>query len=145
VKKPSVMTLKRKLDRLMSEMVRRRDAGKPCISCGKRTLLQAGHFVKRKPLPTRWHPFNVNGECSGCNGFDSGHLLGYLDGLNERYGHGVARKLIDLSRVRWKVLPDQLVRLIDATDNPEEYARIWFDIQNEFAPGFELAKQAEAR
>ena len=29
---------------------------------------------------------NINGECKGCNAFDSGHLIGYDEGLRKRYG-----------------------------------------------------------
>lgn len=131
------MVLKRKLDKLLSLMVRTRDAGKPCISCGKVAYLQAGHFVKRKPLPTRWHPWNVNGECISCNGFDESHIIGYYNGIEKRYGKGVGEELFRLSRIRWKVLPDQLERLILATGDPSDYESEWFAVQKEFAPDAE--------
>ena len=126
------MTLKRKLDKKLSFMVRTRDAGLPCISCGKFSELQAGHFVKRKPLPTRWHPWNVNGECVHCNGFDESHIIGYYNGIEARYGKGTAEELFRLSRVHWKVLPDQLERLILATGDPQSYESEWFAVQKEF-------------
>lgn len=134
-KRPSTMTLKRKLDKLFSKMVRARDADLPCVSCRLRRGEQAGHFVKREILATRWHPWNVNGECSGCNGFDTRHLIGYYQTIEQRYGGGTAEKLLQLSRVRWKCLPDQLERLILATDNPQDYESEWFAVQREFTGG----------
>ncbi len=45
---------------------------------------------------------NVNAECPRCNAFDSTHLLGYAEGLDERYGKGTAlalRALRDLNKL----------------------------------------------
>lgn len=134
-RKPKTSTLKRKLDRLFSLMIRTRDADKVCISCWRNVNgLQAGHFVPRKILSTRWHPWNVNGECPSCNGFNAMHLLGYSQGLTERLGRLVVENLLQLAKVRWKPLPDQLERLILACDSPENYEEEWFLIQKEFAP-----------
>ena len=134
-KTPNVMALKRKLDKRLSAMVRTRDAELPCISCGEYNILQAGHFVKRKPLTTRWHPMNVNGECAGCNAFDESHLIGYIKGIERKYGQGVAEELVKLSKVRWKVLPDQLQRLIAATNDPDQYVQVWDEVEKEFSGG----------
>lgn len=132
MKRKSTMSLKRKLDKLFSLMIRTRDAELPCVACGEFGTLQAGHFVKRKILSTRWHPWNVNGECQGCNGFDTRHLIGYYTNVEKRYGAGTAEVLLKLSRTSWKVLPDQLERLILAADNPQDYESEWFAVQKEF-------------
>ena len=133
MKRPSTKTLKNKLDLKFSAMIRARDAELPCISCGKFKVLQAGHFVVRKLLPTRWHPWNVNGECAGCNGFDAMHLLSYYKELERRYEPGTGEMLLKLSRVTWKVMPDQLERLILACGDPKDYESEWFAVQKEFA------------
>lgn len=134
-KKPTTKTLKRKLTKVFNAMVRARDAEFPCISCGEYRELQAGHFVPcGKSLATRWHPWNVNGECAGCNGFDQMHLVGYTRGLERRYCGGTIEKIMQLAKVRWKPLPDQLERLILACDSPEDYESEWFAVQREFAP-----------
>lgn len=137
-KRPRVKSLKNKLDKLFSAMVRARDVELPCISCQIMPSEQAGHFVKREILSTRWHPWNVNGECCGCNGFDTRHLIGYYGTLERRRGAGTAEGLLRLSRIRWKVLPDQLERLILAVGDPQDYESEWFAVQSEFAP--ELAE-----
>lgn len=136
-KRPTVKSLKRKLDRAFSLMIRMRDADLPCISCGQYRELQAGHFIKREILATRWHPLNVHGECAGCNGFDKDHLIGYTLALAKGYGSAVITELVDLKRVHWRPLPDQLERLIMACDNPSDYESEWFAVQREFAPGLE--------
>lgn len=133
-KKTSTKTLKNKLDKLFSLMIRTRDAGKPCISCGKQCDdKQAGHFVPRRHLATRWNPWNVNGECAGCNGFDAMHLLSYYKALERRYDVGTGEGLIKLSRSHWKPQREQLERLILACDSPSDYESEWFAVQREFA------------
>lgn len=139
MKRPKVKTLKNKLDKLFSLMVRTRDSGFPCVSCGKRAsfqYFQAGHFVKREILSTRWHPWNVNGECVSCNGFDGRHLIGYYAELQKRRGECVPQQLLRLSRLSWKPQIEQLQRLILAVGDPADYESEWFAVQREFAPEF---------
>jgi Bacteriophage Lambda NinG protein len=132
-RKPRTITLKRKLDKLFAALIRQRDCFVMCVSCGKKPSEQAGHFIKREILSTRWHPWNVNGECRGCNGFDTRHLIGYYASVEKRYGKGTAEDLMNLSHIRWKPLPDQLERLILACDCMENYESAWFAVQREFA------------
>jgi hypothetical protein len=61
-----------------------------CISCSK-TLpvdkMNAGHYVPVKGSSfLRFHEWNVNGECEGCNCFDEFHLIGYRKNLIEKIG-----------------------------------------------------------
>jgi len=69
-----------------------------CISCGEQKGyedLQAGHYAPAGDcgMSLIFNPRNVNGECGGCNAFDEGHLFGYADGLDARYGQGTAQEL----------------------------------------------------
>ncbi len=60
-----------------------------CISCGKIKpfdKMQGGHFHSRRYMSTRWNEDNVNSECSGCNGYDGDHLLGYRENLIRKIG-----------------------------------------------------------
>ena len=58
--------------------IRNRDQGKPCISCGKKTKLQAGHFYSAGKHPQlRFNEDNVHGQCLSCNYYKSGDLLNY--------------------------------------------------------------------
>ena len=65
--------------------IRRRDQDKPCNSCGKYTLLQAGHFYSAGGNPVvRFNEDNVHGQCKKCNYFLSGNLLPYSQNLIEK-------------------------------------------------------------
>lgn len=93
--------LKGKLWKIFSDYIRLRDFKRYngiCISCGKCVLysqFQAGHFAPAGNcgFALLFDEMNVNGECSYCNGFDSGHLIGYKNNLIERYGKKAVLKL----------------------------------------------------
>ena len=79
---------------LLSLYTRKRDFEQfgRCISCGKKVDsyqdFDAGHYAPAGNcgFALLFLPLNVNGECKGCNAFDSGHLIGYEKNLTERYG-----------------------------------------------------------
>lgn len=85
---------------LFSLFIRQRDVIRwgTCISC-KRVITidtcDAGHFMPASDCgrDLLFDSRNVNAECSRCNAWDSTHLLGYAEGLDERYGAGTAAKL----------------------------------------------------
>ena len=137
-KLPKLASLRRKLTERFSRMVRERDMDEPCVSCRRGCVVkEAGHFIPRHKLSTRWHPWNVNGECVHCNRASAGHLVGYSNSISERYGFRALEILAKVSNVLWKPLPDQLERLILACDRPEDYESEWFAVQREFAPELE--------
>lgn len=69
------------------KFIRNRDKNEPCISCGKYTTLQAGHFYSAGNHPSvRFNEYNVNGQCKKCNYFLSGNLLPYRENLIEKIG-----------------------------------------------------------
>lgn len=85
-KKPDSLLVK--AQRIFNAWIRKRDAGKPCINCGKPRTLQAGHF-----FPTSTHSWlrfdedNVHGECKQCNYFNSqSHSYGYRNNLVKKIG-----------------------------------------------------------
>lgn len=63
-----------------------------CISCNKEVEsyqdFDAGHYAPAGNcgFALLFHRRNINGECKGCNAFDSGHLIGYEKNLTDRYG-----------------------------------------------------------
>jgi hypothetical protein len=74
-----------------------------CISCGKGITVEscdAGHYVPASSCgrDLLFDPLNISAECSRCNAFDEGHLIGYAAGLDKRYGSGTATSL----RLRWE-------------------------------------------
>lgn len=67
--------------------IRNRDRGKPCISCGRYTTLQAGHYYSAGQHPSvRFHPDNVHGQCCSCNFYKHGNLINYSHNIIDRIG-----------------------------------------------------------
>lgn len=78
--------------------IRARDAGDPCISCGRppswRGQWDAGHYRSRGSSPAlRFDPVNVNKQCGPCNVHLSGNLIAYRVGLIKKYGIGEVERL----------------------------------------------------
>lgn len=96
-----------KLDKVFSEFIRLRDANRQgicqCITC-KRYFRwndgDAGHYVQRDRLATRFDEKNVNAQCKYCNRFRSGEQ--YIHGIeiDKKYGENTAQKLILISKVK---------------------------------------------
>jgi len=94
-------TLKRLLDEVFSQFIRQRDTGPngfgSCISCGQTTHYSqgdAGHYITRGRLSTRWDERNVNFQCRACNRFpDMSIGRKYAKNLDIKYGAGMAEKL----------------------------------------------------
>ena len=106
-RKPSTASLVRKLDRIFSEYVRLRDS-KPfgykyfrCISCGQIKPFEqadAGHFIGRTHMATRFDEQNVWCECRSCNRFSSDHMIYYQRNLEQRIGKDKVDLLIARGR-----------------------------------------------
>jgi hypothetical protein len=60
--------LKKKLDELWSELVKR-EAGNKCEVCGKTEYLNSHHIVGRRNLRLRWELYNGVCLCAGCHTF----------------------------------------------------------------------------
>ena len=87
LKKKSVSQLKKIAVTHFHKYIRNRDKDKPCISCGKYTTLQAGHFYSAGNNPTvRFNEDNVHGQCKRCNYFFSGNLIPYQQNLINKIG-----------------------------------------------------------
>lgn len=82
--------LKAQAQRAVNAYVRARDADKPCISCGgwsSSGVWHAGHFRSRGAAPhLALDPRNIHRQCPSCNLYLHGNLIGYRQGLIERYG-----------------------------------------------------------
>lgn len=69
--------------------VRLRDAGQPCISCGRLHggKVNAGHYRSTGAAPElRFEPLNVHLQCEPCNTHLSGNLIPYRVNLLARIG-----------------------------------------------------------
>jgi len=86
--------------------IRARDAGKPCISCGKPLSAEAntydcGHYRSVGSAPhMRFVEDNAHGQCKHCNNHLAGNHVEYRRGLIERIG------LAEVDRIE----RDQVVR-----------------------------------
>lgn len=85
--KYSVPELIKKATLKFNKFIRLRDHGKPCISCGSYTELQAGHFYSGGHYSClRFNENNVHGQCKRCNYFLSGNLNEYRKNLVKKIG-----------------------------------------------------------
>ena len=119
VKKPKRKTLINKLDRIFSEYIRKRDANKQgfvkCITSGKKyhyTEVDAGHFISRKEMSTRWNEDNVWAQSRFENRFRYGNLWIYGQAL-EKKKKGLPKHLYKLSKETVKYSIADLQELID--------------------------------
>ena len=72
-----------------NRFIRLRDAGKPCISCGRHHQGQyhAGHYLSTGARPElRFNELNVHLQCQPCNTHLSGNLVNYRIGLLTKIG-----------------------------------------------------------
>lgn len=110
IKKTPVTNLRKqiiKLDKIFSEYIRLRDANRQgicfCITCGRPFYWKngdAGHYVQRDRLATRYDEKNVNAQCKYCNRFRSGEQ--YIHGveIDKKYGNGTAQRIILISKAK---------------------------------------------
>lgn len=86
VKEDSIPKLTDKAVKVFNGFIRRRDANKGCISCGKE-VDHAGHYLSvGLHGHLRFNEINCNGQCLRCNNFLHGNLINYRQGLVKRYG-----------------------------------------------------------
>jgi hypothetical protein len=106
-----------------------RDAGLPCISCGRQHdgMNHAGHYRSRGSAPhMALDPRNLAKQCAPCNLYLHGNLIGYRAGLIER--HGVA-----------------FVEALEADQEPRHYSGDDYDrIKCEYRELFKQATKGKA-
>jgi hypothetical protein len=115
-KKPPIKSLKDKLWKLTSQIVRLQSDS--CYTCGKLIpdfrQRAAGHFwSKGGHGATRFHLDNLRVQCFGCNSFKSGNLAEYSSRLLKEIGQerfDELYRLAHLTRPSWK--RDELENLI---------------------------------
>lgn len=97
-------SLVKKIDKVFSLYIRKRDCKNGvfvCCSCGQMKLEQqadAGHFINRKWMSTRWREDNVHAQCRSCNRFNEGNASGYALFMIAKYGNKHVEYLSALSR-----------------------------------------------
>lgn len=113
-------SLEKKLDRVFSEYIRRRDANEggtvSCVTCGKLMHWKechASHFVKRQHRSTRWDERNVHAQCPRENVYMGGSqdlMAGYI---LDKYGIAVLEELLELRERIVKYTRQDLIDLIE--------------------------------
>lgn len=120
--------LKKDLDKWHSIYVRLRFSYEKgigtCITCGKKYLwrkMQNGHFMSRRFYSVRWNLKNENLQCPYCNVLLSGRAYEYSIALDEKYGEGTSKELLDKSRELTKFSQEDYKRMIrEAVDGVKE-------------------------
>lgn len=97
----------KELQAVFNQWIRLRDAGLPCISCGRPASWQgqwdAGHYRSVGSNPaSRFDPSNVAKQCLPCNRHLSGNLILMREGLIKRIG------LAEVERLEGPQLPLKL-------------------------------------
>lgn len=112
VKKLSTSKLKKKLDEIFSKYIRQKYADSEgyvrCITCGVKRItkeMQAGHFVSRSYLATRFDEQNVFPQCAGCNVFGGGRTVEFAKELSSRFGATITIDLYEKAQGITKNFP----------------------------------------
>ena len=116
-KKKTLKYWKTKIDKPFHEYIRRRDADNDsgycqCISCDKPihfTESDAGHFISRGKLATRWDERNVNAQCRKCNRFEYGRQYEYSITL----GEDLSDELLQKSRQTMKLMEHEYQEIFE--------------------------------
>ena len=96
--------LVKKIDVVFSKLVRKKgDLGGYfiCCSCGERKPIEqadAGHFINRRYMSTRWREDNVFPQCRADNRFGEGDAAGYAIFMINKFGQKHVEYLRALSR-----------------------------------------------
>jgi hypothetical protein len=75
--------------------------------------MDAGHFMSRRFLNTRWHPVNVWPQCRDCNQTHHGRVDIYERKLRAMFGEEAVDELIELAYVIDKVSEDDIKEIIN--------------------------------
>ena len=109
-----VSDLKKEVQKHFNRYIRLRDEGKMCISCGKREISHAGHYIAQGSTGAlRYHEDNVNGQCVKCNVWDHGNLINYRIGLVKKIGEDRVQWLEDHRNDVKKWQREELNELMD--------------------------------
>ena len=102
-KKPGIATLKKKLDLIFGKFIRLRDKDHTgwavCCTCNRAISdgnVNAGHWISRGFLPTRFDEHNVHAQCVHCNNWLGGRCDDHERFISNKYGSDEVNRLRDL-------------------------------------------------
>lgn len=113
-----------KLDTIFSLYIRLRDSDSNgicrCITSGEfghYTDMDAGHFITRDNMATRWEEKNVNAQGRKDNRFLSGKQFEHGQAIDRKYGVGTAEFLLHKSKFECKFQDFELEAMINYYKN----------------------------
>ena len=93
----SIPKLLKDAQQVFNKYIRTRDEGLVCISCGSDKANQAGHWISVKQSSAlRFHEWNTNLQCAGCNLYLHGNQVMYRVGLVKKIGEKAVAELESL-------------------------------------------------
>ena len=109
----------KRLDTVFSEYIRKKNADSKgyvtCITSGRKyhySEVDAGHFISRKEMSTRWHEDNVHPQSRYDNRYRYGKQYEYGLALDNKK-KGLAKRLYKLSKQTVKYSVNDLQELLD--------------------------------
>jgi len=111
----TIPTLKKKLDKIFSEYIRKRDQG-ICFTCENKKEWKkqdCGHFIPRACTPLRWAEENCHCQCKKCNQHLAGNLKVYRNKLIMKYGSDFVEYLEQQRNKIQRLTKAELIAVID--------------------------------
>lgn len=120
-KLPPLPRLKKKLWKIFSEYIRRRDADEngmvTCFTCDRPMHWkesQAGHYVPQSiALSLVFNEKNVHNQCGGCNLYKNGNPTVYALKLQKRYGNLILEELQSLRKENFRYTRVDYMEMIE--------------------------------
>jgi hypothetical protein len=120
---------------IVNTMIRERDFGKACITCNGYHKLFAGHFCTSTNAATRYHPYNLHGQCNSCNSFNGGMTYEHGKAIDAMYGKGWADFLKEIARPKHDWTTEELSQLRSAARmGYPVYVQLYFTLRPAHRP-----------
>ena len=117
-KSKNLSAAKKTCDTWFSKFIRIRDASQygtcQCVTCDNvkhYKEMDAGHFMSRRYMATRWDEQNVHAQCQRCNQYAAGEQYKHGKIINLRYGEGTSDYLMTKSRSLQKFTKKEVMEL----------------------------------
>ena len=132
IKKPNISKLKKELWKYVSLWVRERD-NYTCYTCGKQgrgSFMHAGHFINRNHNNTYFDPDNLKAQCITCNLWNYGEGAIFAQKIIAEKGTDFFNQLVAKGRIVRQWDSKDLLRLIEALKNGEDYQAVYEKVIN---------------